>query len=258
MNRKRNWWWGALLVLLCGWSCETDRGASRAHAISAGDSLRVVVAADAPADLVIGGERYGYYCDLLRAYCDSTGVVLSLVASVLLIRFGRSLLKNQRRNAALWSEALIAITLAQAIANIMLDEEGHIIHIDFGFIFEISPGGNLKFERAPFRLTKEMIELMGGSKHDPVFVRFRNLLVQCFMAVRSRHEELESIAYLMMNAGFPCFRADSIKKLQQRFFLDKKTKDVLAAVDDLIDSAYEATSTTVYDGFQMASNQIFF
>ena len=66
-------------MLLCGWSCETDRGASRAHAVSAGDSLRVVVAADAPADLVIGGERYGYYCDLLRAYCDSTGVVLSLV-----------------------------------------------------------------------------------------------------------------------------------------------------------------------------------
>ena len=143
-------------------------------------------------------------------------------------------------------------------ANIMIDEEGHIIHIDFGFIFEISPGGNLKFERAPFRLTKEMIELMGGSKHDPAFIRFRNLLLQCLMAVRSRHEELESIAYLMMNAGFPCFRADSIKKLQQRFFLDKKTKEILAAVDDLIDSAYEATSTTVYDGFQMASNQIFF
>ena len=51
-------------------------------------------------------------------------VVLSLVASVLLIRFGRSLLKNQRRNAALWSEALIVITLAQAIVNIMLDGIG--------------------------------------------------------------------------------------------------------------------------------------
>ena len=51
-------------------------------------------------------------------------VVLSLVASVLLIRFGRSLLKNQRRNAALWSEALIVITLAQAVVNIMLDGIG--------------------------------------------------------------------------------------------------------------------------------------
>ena len=35
-----------------------------------------------------------------------------------------------------------------------------IIHIDFGFIFDISPGGNIKFELAPFKLSAEMIELV--------------------------------------------------------------------------------------------------
>lgn len=41
--------------------------------------------------------------------------------------------------------------------NILIDDYGHIIHIDFGFIFDISPAKNMRFERANFKLTKEMI-----------------------------------------------------------------------------------------------------
>jgi phosphatidylinositol 4-kinase len=143
-------------------------------------------------------------------------------------------------------------------ANIMIDEAGHVVHIDFGFIFEISPGGNLKFERSPFKLTQEMIDVMGGSKEAPAFGQFTRLLIQCFLAARARHEELEAIAYLMMSAGFPCFRADSIKKLQQRFFLDKGERDLIAEIQALIDGSFQAVWTTMYDTFQMASNQIFF
>ena len=43
--------------------------------------------------------------------------------------------------------------------NILLDALGHIVHIDFGFVFTNSPGGNAGFESAPFKLTEEFVEV---------------------------------------------------------------------------------------------------
>jgi phosphatidylinositol kinase/protein kinase (PI-3 family) len=42
--------------------------------------------------------------------------------------------------------------------NLLLDEEGHIIHIDFGFMLSNSPGG-VNFESAPFKLNRELLEV---------------------------------------------------------------------------------------------------
>ena len=43
--------------------------------------------------------------------------------------------------------------------NILLDADGHVVHIDFGFLLGASPGGNLGFERAPWKLTAEFVEV---------------------------------------------------------------------------------------------------
>jgi phosphatidylinositol 4-kinase len=59
----------------------------------------------------------------------------------------------------------------------MFDNEGHIIHIDYGFLLGTSPGGNLGFETAAFKLTAEMIDVMGGFK-SPVYMEFLDLITK--------------------------------------------------------------------------------
>jgi len=44
----------------------------------------------------------------------------------------------------------------------MIDSEGHIIHIDYGFLLSNAPGKGIRIEKAPFKLTKEFVELLGG------------------------------------------------------------------------------------------------
>ncbi len=58
--------------------------------------------------------------------------------------------------------------------NILIDKRGHIIHIDFGFIFSINPG-NISFESAPFKLTTviTLIEIKGIYRDDG-WKRFRS------------------------------------------------------------------------------------
>lgn len=60
--------------------------------------------------------------------------------------------------------------------NILLDNLGYLVHIDFGFIFNLTPG-NIGFESAPFKLTEEYVQLMGGVDSD-MFFYFKCLLTR--------------------------------------------------------------------------------
>ncbi|XWS63050.1 hypothetical protein CRYUN_Cryun06bG0063500 [Craigia yunnanensis] len=47
--------------------------------------------------------------------------------------------------------------------NLLIDNAGRLVHIDFGFILETSPGGNMRFESAHFKLSHEMTQLLDPS-----------------------------------------------------------------------------------------------
>ncbi|KAJ6849268.1 phosphatidylinositol 4-kinase alpha 1-like [Iris pallida] len=77
--------------------------------------------------------------------------------------------------------------------NLLFDSQGRLVHIDFGFILEISPGGNMRFESAQFKLSHEMTQLLdpSGSMKSETWTQFLRQLVRkrisCSAAAHERY-----------------------------------------------------------------------
>ncbi|KAF3481744.1 uncharacterized protein GIQ15_04503 [Arthroderma uncinatum] len=165
--------------------------------------------------------------------------------------------------------------------NIMIDDAGHILHIDFGFCFDIAPGG-VRFERAPFKLTTEMIAVMGGY-HPPTSTAasvpasgaaptaaptashnagsqsyrwFESLVVKAFLASRPYTTKLSHIVTLMLDSGLPCFTPNTLTNFRDRFVLEKSEQEAAQYMRELIRKSYASMSTKGYDQFQLLTNNI--
>jgi phosphatidylinositol kinase/protein kinase (PI-3 family) len=62
--------------------------------------------------------------------------------------------------------------------NVLVDSEGHVVHIDFGFMLSNSPG-SVGFEAAPFKLTHEYVDVLGGLG-SPDYEDYKKLCKQAF------------------------------------------------------------------------------
>jgi len=96
--------------------------------------------------------------------------------------------------------------------NIMLCEDGSIVHIDFGFLFGQAPGKdkvphtNFSMERAEFKLTSEMLEVIGG-KESQNWKDFIQMLAQGLILAREHKETLFTLVEIMgYKSKFPCFQ----------------------------------------------------
>jgi phosphatidylinositol 4-kinase len=141
--------------------------------------------------------------------------------------------------------------------NIMLDNDGHIIHIDFGFLLSIAPGKGIKFERAPFKFTTEYLEVLGGIQ-SKVFKQFKKYMAQGFTELQKNADKIIVLVEMMAmgQQDLPCFAGGLetiVKELKQRLF---PTGRVLSKqrsrefIDDLVYPSQDNWRTVMYDRIQ--------
>ncbi|KAK0181992.1 hypothetical protein PV327_000167 [Microctonus hyperodae] len=140
--------------------------------------------------------------------------------------------------------------------NILLHSDGHLIHIDFGFILSTSPR-NLGFETSPFKLTPEFVEVMGGS-HSELFQEFKNLILRGFVAARKHMDKVVNLVEIMLSGSqLPCFKtggAATVQGLKNRFHLTLTEDQLRQHVDDLVEGSIHSWSTKLYDRYQYFAN----
>ncbi|RQM25305.1 hypothetical protein B5M09_000905 [Aphanomyces astaci] len=137
--------------------------------------------------------------------------------------------------------------------NILVDADGHVIHIDFGFMLSNSPG-NAAFESAPFKLTSDFVEVMGGPR-SAAFRRFRSLCVRSFLVARKYRYRITLLVEMMVagNEDLPCFQGDprgTVDRLADRFRPDLSVHECEDFVHQLIDASLDNWRTRWYDKYQ--------
>lgn len=144
--------------------------------------------------------------------------------------------------------------------NVLLGGAGHLIHIDFGFMLSNSPGG-VNFESAPFKLTRELLEVMDsgpeGRPSEP-FDYFKVLMIQGFLAVRKHSDRITLLVEMMATSGCPCFRsrAAAVQGVRKRLHLALPEPQVVEVVLGLISDSLDAWRTRQYDYYQRVLNGI--
>lgn len=145
--------------------------------------------------------------------------------------------------------------------NLLLDREGHLIHIDFGYMLSNAPG-NFAFETAPFKLTQEYIDVIGGEDSDK-FEYFRTLVIRGFLEARKHRDRLILLVRMLAESGckMDCLTAggapqNTLKHMDDRFFGHLTEEACIEKIVVLIDNSVNNWRTIQYDNFQRITNGI--
>ena len=112
----------------------------------------------------------------------------------------------------------------------------------------------VKFEPNSFKLTHEMVVLMGG-RYSQGYQLFQQLTVKAFLAIRPHADQLVSTVQLMLDTCLPSFKGEpTIKRLKDRFALSLNERQAAEFMMSIVRNAHENVRSTAYDEFQRVSD----
>lgn len=122
--------------------------------------------------------------------------------------------------------------------NLLLSPDGHLFHVDFGFILGRDP----KPFPPPMKLCKEMIEGMGGANSQH-YMNFQQYCYTAFITLRRNANLILNLFALMVDANIPDIKIEpdkAVMKVQEKFRLDLSEEAAIAHFKGLISESVNA------------------
>uniref|UniRef100_A0A182JSA1 Phosphatidylinositol 3-kinase catalytic subunit type 3 n=1 Tax=Anopheles christyi TaxID=43041 RepID=A0A182JSA1_9DIPT len=122
--------------------------------------------------------------------------------------------------------------------NLLLTSSGKLFHIDFGYILGRDP----KPMPPPMKLSKEMVEAMGGINSE-YYNAFRKLCYTAFLHLRRHANVMLNLFGLMVDASVPDIALEpdkSVKKVEDNLRLDLSDEEAVQHLQNLLDISITA------------------
>lgn len=129
--------------------------------------------------------------------------------------------------------------------NLLLTSTGKLFHIDFGYILGRDP----KPLPPPMKLSKEMVEAMGGVNSD-YYHEFRKLCYTAFLHLRRHANLILNLFSLMVDASVPDIALEpdkTVNKVQDKFRLDLGDEEAVHYFQNLLDVSVTAVMAVLVE-----------
>jgi len=129
--------------------------------------------------------------------------------------------------------------------NLLLTTSGKLFHIDFGYILGRDP----KPLPPPMKLSKEMVEAMGGINSD-YYYKFRKQCYTAFLHLRRNANLMLNLFSLMVDASVPDIALEpdkAVKKVQDKLRLDLEEEEAVSYMHTLLDVSVTAVMAVLVE-----------